>query len=44
MAFALASRVAAVRPTAVAGRRSAVAARPARVAGAVVSFFFSFRD
>ena len=39
MAFALASRVAAVRPTAAAGRRSAVAARPARIAGAVVSFF-----
>ena len=39
MAFALASRVAAVRPTAVAGRRSAVVARPARIAGAGVSGF-----
>ena len=43
MAFALASRVAAVRPTAVAGRRSTVVARPARVAGAVVSLFFAKR-
>jgi len=40
MAFAFASRIAAVRPTAVAGRRSAAVARPARVAGAVVSVLF----
>jgi len=44
MAFALASRVAAVRPTAVAGRRSAVVARPARIAGAVVSGFLGGKE